>query len=74
MDVSAVLAANAGQTIQIRFNAYVPEVWSGPNGLGIDAISLTTATSFAAVPEPGGLLLLGGALLGLSAVHRLLRP
>ena len=63
-DVSALLAANAGQTLRLRFAA-VDNV--GPFRFGVDAVSLEPA-----VPEPTLLALLG---MGLAfAGTRRLRP
>ncbi len=55
-DISALLAANAGQTLRLRFTA-VDNV--APLRVGVDAVSIETGT----VPEPTTLAMLGLASL-----------
>jgi hypothetical protein len=63
-DVSALLSARQGQTLTLRFSNKIPEVWTGPAGLGLDKVSVMAEV--AAVPEPNALVLLlaGAVVLG----------
>jgi hypothetical protein len=63
-DVSSVLAAQQGQTLTLRFSNQIPEVWTGPSGLGLDKASILATV--VAVPEPDSLALLvaGAAVVG----------
>lgn len=61
-DVSALLTANIGDTLTLRFSNFIPQVWTGPAGLGVDDVSLSASVS--SVPEPGTLALLGLGLAG----------
>ncbi|MES1255951.1 MAG: PEP-CTERM sorting domain-containing protein [Acidobacteriota bacterium] len=59
-DLSAIFAANVGQTLRLRFVA-VDNV--APLVVGVDAVSIQDApTTPAAVPEPASMLLLGSGL------------
>ena len=60
VDLSALLAANAGNTLRLRF-AEVDNVFTF--NFGVDRVSLE-ASDLTAVPEPGTLLLLGIGLAG----------
>ncbi len=63
-DITAVLAANDGQTLRLRF-AETDNVF--PFQLGVDDVRITGGT---AVPEPGSFALAGLALLGLACSRR----
>ena len=58
VDVSALLAANAGQTLRLRF-AEVDNIFAFQ--LGVDNVSLQEAA--AVIPEPASMVLLGTGLL-----------
>jgi hypothetical protein len=64
-DVSALLAANAGQTLRLRF-AEVDNVSTFQ--LGVDNVSLDEAA--AVVPEPASLLLCGSGIVALMVRRR----
>jgi hypothetical protein len=70
-DLSAMLAGEEGQSLTLRFSNSIPETYTGPAGVGLDAVSLTarTADPSGDVPEPGTLALLGLGLLA-GAVSR----
>jgi hypothetical protein len=61
-DLTALLQANLGQTLRLRF-AETDNVFFFQ--LGVDEVSLETAQVPAQVPEPGALLLFGSGLAGL---------
>lgn len=65
LDLSALLASQGGSSVTLRFNNFIPEVWTGPAGLGLDAVSLR-----AEVPEPGAFGLAALALLAAGAASR----
>lgn len=64
-NVTALLASQAGKTINLRFTEIVPTAYTGPGGFGLDNVSLQ-----ATVPEPGSLALLGLGILGFAASRR----
>jgi hypothetical protein len=64
VDVTAVLAANAGQTLVLRFAEVDNQLFFAA---GVDGVSLSVETR---VPEPTTLAMLGLGLLGLAAARR----
>lgn len=68
-DVTSLLAAQAGNTISLRFTENIPTDYTGPANFGLDAISLQ-ATAAATVPEPTTVALFGLGLLGFVASRR----
>jgi hypothetical protein len=64
-DVTALLSAQAGNTIALRFTESIPQSYTGPAGFGLDNVSLQ-----ATVPEPGTVTLLGLGLLSVAAARR----
>lgn len=65
LDVTSLLAAQAGKTISLRFTEIIPSAYQGPAGFGLDNVSLE-----ATVPEPTTVALLGLGLLGFVASRR----
>jgi hypothetical protein len=65
VNVTALLASQAGKTINLRFTEVIPEAFTGPAGFGLDNISLT-----ANVPEPGTMALMGLGMMGLAGLRR----
>jgi hypothetical protein len=63
-DVTSILAANAGSTIDLVFSNFIPEFFTGPAGWGLDGVGLEATT---ALPEPGTMALF---LFGLLASVR----
>jgi len=63
VDVTSFLNANVGQNVTLGFNNFVPQVFTGAGGFGLDGVSLLL--DVAATPEPGtvAMLLIGSALL-----------
>jgi hypothetical protein len=68
-DLTALLAANAGNTLRLRF-AEVDNVLF--LNLGVDAVSLEATTGTTAVPEPGSVVLVG-SFVSASVLRRLRR-
>jgi hypothetical protein len=64
LNVYGLLSGYAGQTVELRFSDFIPQSWTGPAGLGLDAVSLE-ATVPATVPEPTLLTLLGVGFAGI---------
>jgi hypothetical protein len=62
------LSAFIGQNVELSFQAYIPEVFTGPAFMEVDNIRLS------AVPEPSTLFLAGGFAVGLVAWQRIGRP
>ena len=52
----------------IVFDAYVPETFTGPAGIGLDEVSLDVRTDGAVVPEPASVVLLASGLLFIGGV------
>jgi hypothetical protein len=65
VDMTSLLASQGGSAVTLRFNNAIPTAWTGPAGLGLDAVSLK-----AEVPEPGALSLAALALLAAGAATR----
>lgn len=62
IDVLSLISGYQGQTVTIAFVTTIPQVWTGPAGFGIDAISLDITSS---VPEPSTIAILTLGLFGL---------
>ena len=60
MSDHADISAFSGQSVRVYFDAYIPQSFTGPGQLEIDAVSI------AAVPEPGSFALI--ALGGIAAL------
>jgi hypothetical protein len=59
------LSAFIGQNVQLSFQAYIPEYFTGPGFMEVDNIRLS------AVPEPSTLLLAGAFAVGFVALQRM---
>lgn len=68
VDATAALRSLQGQTVILEFAVFIPEVWTGAAGLGLDAVSLNVAAPSVPAPSLGrsgiALLALAIALLG----------
>ncbi len=68
LDITSFALANAGDGMTIVFEAYVPEAFSGPAGMGLDEVSVDVRTGGSVVPEPASIVLLGSGLLFIGGV------
>ncbi len=66
VDLTDLLARNAGNELTLRFENIIPEPFTGPGGFGLDDVSLTVD----AIPEPNATLLLCIALNALAVRRR----
>lgn len=75
LDVTTFAAANAGG-VTLAFEAYVPQAFTGPGGIGLDEVSFDVTTE-SVVPEPASVVLVASGLLfigGVAARRRKLAP
>jgi len=68
-NLSALLAAQGGETLTLQYYSNIPRSWSGPAGLGLDAVSLNVQ-AVTATPEPASVVLLATGMLGVFGVAR----
>ena len=66
IDITDLLAANAGSEVELRFTNVIPEGFTGPGGFGLDDVSL----SITAVPEPSSAVVIALGLMACSLVRR----
>ena len=71
MDVTSALLGYEGQTLTLVADTFIPEAFTGPGSLGLDAVSLDIALS--AVPIPVGLPLILSALGAVGVLSRFRR-
>lgn len=64
-DITSLLAPEVGNTVELRFVNSIPELWTGPAGLGLDVVSVV-----AVVPEPSTALLLASGLIAIAVGRR----
>ncbi|MGI9590621.1 MAG: PEP-CTERM sorting domain-containing protein [Myxococcota bacterium] len=65
LDLTSLLASQAGNPVELRFVNAIPDAWTGPAGLGLDDVSIEVL-----VPEPSTAALLGAALVALAGGRR----
>ena len=66
-DLTALLETQGGQSLILSFGVSIPEEFTGPAGMGLDAVSLDVEET----PEPStALLVIGGIALCLRKVRR----
>jgi len=63
VDLTSFLNAHIGESVTVSFNNFVPQVFSGAGGFGLDGVSLVVNYTDAPEPAPAWMCLAGAALL-----------
>lgn len=71
LDVTGLLGSRGGQTVTLVANVFIPQIFTGPAGFGLDEVTLEIETT--AIPVPASVWLLGTAFAGLLGHRRLSR-
>jgi hypothetical protein len=68
-DLTAFLAGQGGRTLTLQYFSNVPRTWTGPAGLGLDAVSLNVQ-AVTTTPEPASIVLVATGMLAVFGVAR----
>jgi hypothetical protein len=63
VDVTSLLQPLAGRNVQLKFQLYIPQYFTGPAGIGLDDVALNIQTAEVAEPSTFGLVLVAGVVL-----------